>query len=382
MPRKAERNLLPANDLAIKAAWPRGKIATEYKIAGIDGLTLRVEPTNTASFYVRYRFGGAQRRMRLGKRGVLSLAEAKARAYEIAARVERGEDPKATEAAREESKTFRQLWEERKEHGALSPFTAKSYEQSLEQYAFAEIGDVPAAEISADMIARLLRDVRSVSKHRAHTVRCAIGSTFRWGYSHRLVPSNPTVGLGFVHPATVRDRVVAPEEIEAFWHGVEARADSGHGLTKRMQIVLKLLLLTGQRNSTVAGARVDELTLDTVNPVWKIKRNRMKNKSRDHVLPLTPMAVQLFREALAMNEGSEFVFPGEGEASPHLTQRSVSHAMWRLRARVGIEDLRVHDFRKAMTTWLADDGVVYDVRTRIMHHSPPDVTSRNYDFTS
>ena len=163
-----------------------------------------------------------------------------------------------------------------------------------------------------------------------------------------------------------------------------------------MRLLLKIALLTGQRSSTVAGARLDELELDTANPRWRIDSSRMKNKDTDHVLPLTPAAVALFKRAIALNnEGAQFVFPSEGNGE-HFDVHSVSRAMNRLCTRIGInpkksegkpgprdksKNLRVHDFRKALNTWLAERGISYDVRARIMHHSPPDVTSRNYDFS-
>jgi hypothetical protein len=42
--------------------------------------------------------------------------------------------------------------------------------------------------------------------------------------------------------------------------------------------------------------------------------------------------------------------------------------MNRLCAKICIEDLHVHDFRKAMTTWLVEQGVPYEVRTKTWHH--------------
>lgn len=34
-----------------------------------------------------------------------------------------------------------------------------------------------------------------------------------------------------------------------------------------------------------------------------------------------------------------------------------------------------------MTTWLVEQGVPYDVRTKITHHLDADPHSRNYDFS-
>lgn len=378
MPRNSEQNQVAAHDLAIKAAAARNGKPTEYTVADSDGLTLRVEPSGSASYYVRYSASGKRQRMRLGARGVLALKDARKRAKEIAVAIEKGEDPVASAQARANSPTFRQLWDERKRHGeARSVHTINSYEQALNQFAMKEIGDVPADEIAMDKVAALLRKVHAVSPHRAHVVRCAIGSTYRWGYKRGSVKTNPTIGLGFIHRAEPRERRVAADEIAKFWTGV----NGAQGPTPAMRIILKLALLTGQRTSTVAGARVDELELQSANPRWRVSKSRMKNKrAGEHVLPLVPAVAELFREAIALNPHSEFVFPSEGKGD-HIDKHSISRAMSRLCSRVGIDDLHAHDFRKAINTWMAENGVSYDVRTRVLHHATPDVTSRNYDFS-
>jgi integrase len=378
MPRNSEKNQVAAHDLAIKAASARGGKPTEYTVADSDGLTLRVEPSGSASYYVRYSAGGKRQRMRLGARGVLPLKDARKRAKEIAVAIEKGEDPVASAQARASSPTFKQLWDERKKHGeARSVHTINSYEQALNQFAMKEIGDVPADEIGMDKVAALLRKVHTVSPHRAHVVRCAIGSTYRWGYKRGSVKTNPTIGLGFIHTAEPRERRVTADEIGKFWTGVEGK----EGPTQPMRIILKLALLTGQRTSTIAGARIDELDLQSANPRWRVSRSRMKNKrAGEHLLPLVPAVAKLFREAIDVSKHAEFVFPSEGKGD-HIDKHSISRAMNRLCSRVGIEDLHAHDFRKAINTWMAEHGVSYDVRTRVLHHATPDVTSRNYDFS-
>ena len=187
--------------------------------------------------------------------------------------------------------------------------------------------------------------------------------------------SNPILGLSFAYASPARDRVASADEIGRLWCGME----SEQRLTLRMRQILKLLLLTGQRNSTVAGARRDELLLDIANPEWRVKRERMKNKTRDHVLPLTPITARLFRDALAgVGEKAVHVFPGEANAV-HVSQQSVSRAMAKQCRKLGIEGLHAHDFRRTVNSWLADEEVSYDVRRQIMHHAVADITTRVYD---
>jgi integrase len=67
---------------------------------------------------------------------------------------------------------------------------------------------------------------------------------------------------------------------------------------------------------------------------------------------------------------------------PHISGESVSRAMARLCKKIKLEDVRVHDFRKCITTWLAERGVAKEVRKHILHHCPEDVTDAHYDFAT
>ena len=54
------------------------------------------------------------------------------------------------------------------------------------------------------------------------------------------------------------------------------------------------------------GAKVTELNFKTAE--WRIPKENMKG-NLEHIVPLSPRAVTLFKEAVSINFGSEFVFP-------------------------------------------------------------------------
>jgi integrase len=80
--------------------------------------------------------------------------------------------------------------------------------------------------------------------------------------------------------------------------------------------------------------------------------------------------------AVPTNDGSEFMFPSEGKAITSCGRRWQEQ---RVCARVEITGLRAHDFRRSINSWLHDEGLGYDVRSRLMAHSSPDITSLVYD---
>ncbi len=394
-------NLLSLNVKAIKAAKARDGKPTEYRVKGSRGLVLIVQASGKASWFCFYHTRqGSKRRLRkywLGSRDVTKLADAREGAARILRAAEKGQDPVGEAEAKRGALTLRNLFEQRL---ALDKDTAartlEDYRKALELDVFRRIGDVPAVELTSDQIADVLERIERRSRHSAHRARCAIGSTYRWAVRRSKLRRNPVVGLGFTVRPVPRERVLSDDEWHKLWQGIE----SATGMAEPMRIILKLAILTGLRESEVAGGRTGEIRLDGPLPRWTITRTvsragqkiegRMKRKRRDHVLPLTPQVVALLRRALELNYGSEFVFPadltrtrnGRMPRKPHINGESVSRAMARLREEIELEDVRVHDFRKCITTWLAEQGVPREVRKHIMHHGPEDVTDAHYDFST
>lgn len=386
------RRVLPFNSQSIDAAGPIDGKQTEYRIEGERGLILVVTPENTGTFFFRYTIGhGKARKFRtekIGRRDETKLIAARDQAAELRLAVGRGADPVADGDARRDALTFRELFEDRMARDeARSKRTLTEYSRALEADVFDDLGDVPANEITGERVARVLEAIEARSKHAAHKARSAIGSTFRWAVKRRKVKSNPTIGLGFTVQSKPRNRVLSASELGSLWHTI----DAGPNLSERMRLILKLAILTGQRESEVAGALVAELQLDTGNPRWRIPSERMKRKNREQIVPLSAQAVRLFKRAVELCDGSPYVFPadvsrvklGEKPRRPHINGESVSRAMARLREHAELDDARVHDLRKTVVTWLREEKMVSsDVCDLILHHARKGVTAMHYDFST
>jgi integrase len=390
------RNTVPFNDLAV-GKLARGKVEKqrEWQVESVPGLSLVVKPSGVATFFARYHVGqGAKikhRRKALGQYGTqpgqLKLRDAREMALTIRGAVTKGGDPVTEANAKATALTLRQLFEERvRKDGKRAPRTLDDYKLALEADVFPELGDVLAGEIDADQIVAVLERVEARSKHAAHKVRSALGSTFRWGLQRRKVKRNPVSGLGFNHVAPARKVLLTDVEMARLWHAIDSPE---FGATEPMRIILRLAVLTGQRNSEVAGAERSELRLDGSNPRWTIPAQRMKRKTDEQVIPLSTQAAALFSRALELAGESPFVFPGSTHGrrpdkewrAEHIGQESVSRAMARAREIAGLEDVRVHDMRKVLTTWLAEGFERPDILDRILHHARKGVTGTHYDFS-
>jgi integrase len=348
----------------------------------------------------RYTLDGKQYREVIGDRRIVTKEHARARAEELGREVRAG-------ALVDRKLTLRKLVEEfLSKSDRPGARTKRDYVEALERDVFPQLGDKPAGVITSAQIAQALSAVESrppayrdrkrwrpPAGHRgtnaAHKARCALGSTFRWALKRRLVVMNPCAGLGFIQRPVVRDRKVSGPELASLWIGIE----SAPNVSRRVELLLFLIILTGQRVTEVAGAKRGELELDCERPRWSIPAERMKRKGRPQVIALSRQAATLFREAAEL-ANDEHIFPpdesrgvrkrlvGHKPRRPHIHGESVSKAMARVCEHAGLEDLHAHDMRKALATWAGDGGIQPHVVDYILHHAAKTTTGAHYDFST
>ena len=393
-------HVLPFNEKAALAAKAIGGKRTEYQVGTERGLKLIVRTSKVGTYVLRYdvQVGAKriQRKLTIGRRDTITVYKASSIAEEKRHEIGEGHDPVAVAEERLAAITFKELAEDRFNRDSdLADSSKKLYREALEADVYSAIGDLPADEIVPAQIVPILDKIENRgSLVQADRTKSAMSGVFAWGRKRHAMTANPTAGLGKRSSSVERDRVLSDKEMGSFWRASKSKEA---WLSKRMRLILQLAILTGQRRTEVAGARMSELELEGKTPIWslaghtrrsgRIVRGRTKNR-KAQVVPLSKQAVALFREAAAQAGKSSFVFPAapkkgdpEGKTRlPHIHGESVSKAVRRLRADFKIEDVTIHDMRTAISTWLGDQGVRPDVIDRILNHKPKSVTRRHYNF--
>ena len=240
MGRASQGAELADNDLAIKSAKARigadglPKVA-EYRIKGIERLTLRVEPTGTATFWFRHSYKGKLMREKLGRRGSNPWRSIRAKALECNAIVAEGRNPFAVSQAVAGAVTIGQLWDEWVQRfGNVSSKDRKSartiqyYEQALNQFVWPKFKrETPAHELTTEVLADWLNQLefkKKLSGSRVHAIRTALGTMFRFAAKrNRGGLKNPLRELGFTHKSNPRDVEPSALQIGAVWNAIEAQ---------------------------------------------------------------------------------------------------------------------------------------------------------------
>lgn len=230
-----------------------------------------------------------------------------------------------------------------------------------------ELNDLSRAQVRA-RIRRMGEGGAPQYANRAHALILLIGN---FGVEIEAIETNPAHGIQKQFEETTRERMLTESEIAALWTHLEFVA-----CTRPMALAIRFLLTTGQRRGEVAGLHVRELNLK--EPVWIIPSSRSKNK-REHVVPLSGLAMKLLAQAFvadpslskaSFSDWEGFAFTAAPDRSAPLNDSSVSHAVMRTAARLGLADVRTHDLRRTCATFMTSEGIgaTRDTVARILNH--------------
>jgi integrase len=178
-----------------------------------------------------------------------------------------------------------------------------------------------------------------------------------WGF----VPENygnPAFGVQMNHEES-RERFVTPEELPRLAAAIEQEPDI------RMRATLWLFLLTGARKSELLKAKWEDVDL-----VGRDLRIQNPKQGKPHVYPLSTRAVEVLHQPPRF-AGNPFVIVGN-KAGQHLV--NISKPWSRVRKRAGLSDVRLHDLRRSVGSWLAISGHSLLEIGKVLGHSSPKTT--------
>lgn len=119
------------------------------------------------------------------------------------------------------------------------------------------------------------------------------------------------------------------------------------------------------RRSAVAAMAWRDIDLEA--GTWLVPGERAKNGA-PIVLPVTGPALTTLRRRWRHQGSTAWVFPGGGKAG-HLT--SPRKAWSRILERAHLENLRIHDLRRTLGSWLAMSGASLPAIGRVLGHKDP-----------
>lgn len=317
---------------------------------------LRASYSGAKSWFVMTRVNGKLIRTTIGRFPGIPLREARSKARDIITLAQAGKSPRDIQrgerqaAAERQRNTFSALADEfmsRHVDAHLRAATAREYRRILQGPDTAHLKTKPISEISKRDIHDVLERIRKRGAHCAADRALAYLRKFmNWCVDYEVLDASPTDRIRQKKPSVDRERVLSDEEIAIVWSALE----SEKGLFAPL---LKLLLLTGQRRSEVAGMRWEELRdIDGANPIWELPRDRTKN----HLPHLVPLSSEVTTIIASVPRTGPLLFSGTGRApASGFSKLKARLDRWIEANRNPIPHWTFHDFRRTMITKMNED---------------------------
>lgn len=326
-----------------------------------DGLNLylRVTAALNKNYVFKYTRNGKTHEIGLGSERKISLARAREKAKDYIDILDAGLDPLAEKRKRDDADkqqakilTFRQCAEqyiEAKRSGWKNPKHVQQWQNTLSQYAYPVIGDTPIAEVSTELVLRVLSPIWNSKNETASRLRGRIENVLDWaavqGFRSRENPAAWKGHLSNLLPAPAK--VQKPEHFKA----VDYRElpDLMTVIRKNQNLsarALEILILTAARTNEVIGATWDEINLN--EKLWTIPGERMK-AGKEHRIPLCNRAVEILKFMRLLSHG-DYVFAGRS-AGGRMSTGTMDTFLQRT---LGV-DATVHGFRSSFRDWASEE---------------------------
>lgn len=342
--------------------------------ADTTGFGMLATAKGSVSYFVEYRLGGRgtkNKRLSIGKHGILTPDEARKLAKEELGKVARGSDVAQEKREAREKLTGLTLLEmiERYLAGHAKPtryWTEKKARLLSDD--LKALHNKPATLIKRGEVAAVIDKVQARSHAAARLLFADIRPIFAWALDRAAIEVNPMAGMKGPQPLEPRDRVLSDAEIKAFWHAASE-------LSWPFENVFKVLLLTGQRREEVAGMRWREVDLDAGQ--WTIAKERCKN-GKAHTVDLSPEAVQMLDplgDAAAPRlvksaEDEDLIFSTTGRTPVSGFSKAKARLDARMQEILGdrFQPWRTHDLRRTAASGMAALGFQPHVIERVLNH--------------
>lgn len=356
---------------------PRGRVKLDHRLidatrppsrgqiflrdSEIVGLALRLTAGDARTFVFEVRVRGRMRRITLGAYPALPVAAARNKATTMRAAIIDGRDPAEERQEARREATFADLahkYIERhaKPHRRSWPTDEGRLKRHLSGWNARRLSSITSADVE-----RLKHAIAEASgpveaNRTLSLLRTMFGRARLWGL---FKGDSPTLGIK-LFPEQKRDRFLGRDELKRVLDAIAADPNP------YWQGFFKLSLLLGTRKGELLSARWDDI--DLKERVWRIPTTK---SGRPHRLPLPGPAMAILLD-LPSRGASSFVFPSWG-SSGHLAEAVMAWS--RIRERAKVPDVRIHDLRRTLGSWLAASGFGLPLIGRVLNHTSPASTA-------
>lgn len=328
----------------------------------VRGFGIRARPDGVPLYIFRYKLGRRRFRISLGPAHELPPEKAReiARGYRVSIR--EGRDPLDERRQMRAMPLLRDLAERYMQEHAIphkKPGSIKNDRGLWDNHILPMLGDRRVDRIDeADVLALKTKHAKRHPRANACLALLSKALNLAETWKYRPIRSNPC-HLVKKFPPRKRERIMSPEEMEAFGAALEFHEQR----CPQVVTLLRVLLMTGAR----------------LNEIMRAKRSQLDVARRILILPDSKTGQGLIElpeaalKILAAQPDGEWLIPGPMPGHP---VRSPWNAFRRICKTAGIDGLRIHDLRHCFGSYSHRAGISQKMIASLLRHKQLVTTER------
>jgi integrase len=348
------------------------------------GFGLKVTPAGNRIYVVQARLNGRPIRYTIGKHGAPWTADkAREEALRRLGQIAAGTNPNEEKAESQRDLSIAQLCGFYVTEGCSKkkPSTLAVERGLIERHIKPLLGKQRVKALNRAKLERFMSDVangktatdikcgnrgRAIvkgGKGTANRTMDLLASMMTYAVHAGLRPDNPARGIK-KYPLKPRERYLSSKELAAL--GEALNAAEAEGENPYAVAAIRLLALTGCRKGEALSLRWDWVDFERVALRLPVSKTGAKS------VPLGAPALELLN-SLARVDGNPHVFPG-AKGDGHFV--GLQKVWTRIRARAGMNDLRLHDLRHSFASVGVGAGDSLYIVGKLLGHTQSRTTQR------
>ncbi|WP_371220045.1 tyrosine-type recombinase/integrase [Orientia tsutsugamushi] len=346
--------ILYFTQIAISKIKPPKEKRDVYRDTKDKGLFLEVLYGGTKTFYLGITIKGVYRKIKLGNFPNISVNYARKKTLILKGQIAKGIDPLKTKNA----STLKEVYNLYINHRKLKDSSKILYKGIMNKY-LKNLHYIHVSSIRKEDIYKIFNNANKGGKYSANKTLKLIKAILNIAVELELIEKNPANGIK-IHKMQARDRYITLEEMPRFLAAVEEDKNP------YLKYFVYISLYTAARRNNVLSMRWENIRLE--EGVWYIPETK---NGESQTVPLINLLIEKLKQYPYSSE-SELVFPRQRVNSGHL--KSINVAWKRVCKRAGLKNLRIHDLRRTVGSWMAKFGISMAIISKLLNHNDPQST--------
>jgi integrase len=337
-----------------------------YHDTQVRGLGVLVQPTGYRSFFWFRKVDGRAKWKTIGAFPDMTVEQARARASEYNTSIAdwkahdyEGPSPFKQRNGVTLGEVFEDYLEIYRKDNAKNPDRSIPEERAMFKRHLKQLEDRKLDSLRRDDLTSIHSEIGKEHGHySANRVIQLVRRVINWAIAEERWHGENPAGAITKFPEKERERFLQPDEVQRLFKELKREKNVD------LRDFVYLALFMGARRGNVLAMRWEQLSQTADGQKhWTIP---FPKNEKPHVVPLVPEALAVLEQRRRrIKKEKEWVFPSDGK-SGHV--RDFKRGWKQLLKRAKITNLRIHDLRRTLGSWMASAGISLPIIGAMLGH--------------